>query len=74
MPPNPPPVPRPTAAVAFGMLLVAVSIVLLGFGGELGLPFELSLFLGVSGIITATVMFVMRLRAHRDEDDDGAVL
>jgi hypothetical protein len=74
VPPNPPPVPRPTAPIAIGMVLVVVSIILLGFGWELGLPGELSLFLGVSGILAATGLFVMRLRANRDDDDDGAVL
>ena len=47
---------------------------LFAFGDPLGMPFSLSLFLGVSGIITALVLFVMRLREYRDEDDDGAVL
>ncbi len=74
VPPNPPPVPRPTAPIVLGMLLVALSIVLIGFGWELGLPVQLSLFLGVSGILTATALFIMRLRANRDDDDDGAVL
>ena len=74
VPPNPPPWPRPTLPIALGLLLVAASIVLLGFGGELGLPFQLSLLLGVAGICTATGLFVMRLRTHRDDDDDGAVI
>lgn len=74
VPPTPPPLPRPTAPIVLGLLLVAMSILLLAFGGELGLPFELSLFLAVTGILTATTMFVMRLREYRDEDDDGAML
>jgi hypothetical protein len=47
---------------------------LFAFGDPLGMPFSLSLFLGVSGIITALVLFVMRLREYRDDDDDGAIL
>jgi len=74
VPPNPPPIPRPTGPILLGMLLVVVSVMLLAFGDPLGMPFSLSLFLGVSGIITALVLFVMRLREYRDEDDDGAVL
>jgi hypothetical protein len=74
VPPNPPPIPRPTAPVVLGLLLIVVSIMLLAFGDPLGLPFSLSLFLGVSGIIGALVLFVMRLREYRDEDDDGAIL
>lgn len=74
VPPNPPPFPRPTAPILLGMALVLVSVLLLAFGDPLGMPFTLSLFLGVCGIITALVLFVMRLREYRDEDDDGAVL
>ncbi len=74
VPPNPPPIPRPTGPILLGMLLVVVSVTLFAFGDPLGMPFALSLFLGVSGIITALVLFVMRLREYRDEDDDGAVL
>ena len=74
VPPNPPPLPRPTAPIVLGMLLVLASVLLFAFGDALGMPFTLSLFLGVSGIITALVLFVMRLREHRDDDDDGAVL
>jgi hypothetical protein len=74
VPPNPPPIPRPAAPIVLAMLLVVVSIMLFAFGDPLGMPFSLSLFLGVSGIITALVLFVMRLREYRDEDDDGAIL
>lgn len=74
VPPNPPPIPRPTGPILLGMLLVVASVMLLAFGDPLGMPFSLSLFLGVTGIITAGVLFVMRLREYRDEDDDGAVL
>jgi hypothetical protein len=74
VPPNPPPVPRPTGPILLGMLLVVVSVMLFAFGDPLGMPFTLSLFLGVCGVITAGVLFVTRLRAYRDEDDDGAVL
>ncbi|HEY2299324.1 MAG TPA: hypothetical protein VGH43_16435 [Jatrophihabitans sp.] len=74
VPPTPPPLPRPTAPIVLGMVLVVVSILLFAFGDPLGIPFTLSLFLGVCGIITALVLFVMRLREYRDDDDDGAVL
>lgn len=74
VPPNPPPIPRPTGPILLGMLLVVVSVMLFAFGDPLGMPFALSLFLGVAGIITALALFVMRLREYRDEDDDGAVL
>jgi hypothetical protein len=74
VPPNPPPLPRPTAPIVLGLLLIVVSIGLLAFGEYLDLPFELRLFLAVTGILTATTLFVLRLREYRDEDDDGAIL
>ncbi|HEY2272698.1 MAG TPA: hypothetical protein VGH30_07985 [Jatrophihabitantaceae bacterium] len=74
VPPTPPPLPRPTGPIMLGLLLVLAAILLLAFGDQLGMPFQFSLFLAVGGIITATVLFVMRLRANRDDDDDGAVL
>jgi hypothetical protein len=74
VPPTPPPVPRPTGPILLGMLLLVVSVMLFAFGDPLGMPFTLSLFLGVCGVITALVLFVTRLREYRDDDDDGAVL
>jgi hypothetical protein len=74
VPPNPPPLPRPTAPIVLGLLLLVVSVGLLAFGSYLELPFELCLFLAVTGILSATTMFVLRLREYRDEDDDGAIL
>lgn len=74
VPPNPPPIPRPSAPIVLGLLLVAIAIVLLAFGGELGMAFEFRLFIAVVAILSATGVFVLRLRARRDEDDDGAVL
>jgi hypothetical protein len=74
VPPNPPPVPRPTGPILLGILLLVVSVTLFAFGDPLGMPFTLSLFLGVCGVITALVLFVTRLREYRDDDDDGAVL
>lgn len=74
VPPNPPPLPRPTAPIVLGLLLVALGISLFAFGDQLGFASTMSLFLGVTSIIAALVLFVMRLRDRRDEDDDGAVL
>ena len=74
VPPNPPPIPRPTAPFVLGLLLVAIAIVLLALGSELGMAFETRLFIAVVAILSATGVFIWRLRARRDEDDDGAVL
>jgi hypothetical protein len=74
VPPAPPPLPRPTAPIVLGLLLIAASIALLAFGSYLEVGFEFRLFLAVTGILTATTLFVLRLREYRDEDDDGAIL
>lgn len=74
VPPPPPPLPKLTVTTALGVVLILIAVVLLGFGGMLGLPFEISLFLGVSAVLTALGLLVMRLRARPDEDDDGAIL
>jgi hypothetical protein len=74
VPPNPPPIPRPSAPFVLGLLLVAIAIVLLAFGSELGMAFETRLFIAVTAILSATAVFVWRLRAGRDDDDDGAIL
>lgn len=74
VPPTPPPLPRLTAPAVLAVTLIAISVVLLGFGGELGLPGRLSLFLGVVGVLAGVGILVSRLRVHHDDDDDGAVL
>ena len=74
VPPVPPPLPRFAAPTVLAMAVLAISILLLGLGGEFGLASRLTLLLGVCGILAGAAMLVMRLRDHRDEDDDGAVL
>lgn len=74
VPPAPPPLPRFAAPTVLAMTVLAISILLLGLGGQFGLASQLTLLLGVCGILTGVWMLIMRLREHRDEDDDGAVL
>jgi hypothetical protein len=74
VPPNPPPIPRPSAPFVLGLLLVAIAIVLLAFGSELGMAFETRLFIAVTAILSATAVFIWRLRGRRDDEDDGAIL
>jgi hypothetical protein len=74
VPPVPPPLPRFAAPTVLAMTVLAVSILLLGLGGQFGLANRLTLLLGVCGVLTGVWMLVMRLRERRDEDDDGAVL
>lgn len=74
VPPVPPPLPRFAAPTIVAMVVIAMSIVILAFGGEFGLASQLTLLLGVMGVLLGTGMLVMRMRTHRDDDDDGAVL
>jgi len=75
VPPPPPPLPRLAAPTIGAMALLAISILLLGLGGELGLASDLTLLLGVVGLLVGTGLLIMRLREHPDDDDDdGAVI
>lgn len=75
VPPPPPPLPRLAAPTILAMALLAVSIVLLGFGGEFGLASDLSLVLGIGGLLLAGVLLFSRLRERQsDEDDDGSAV
>jgi hypothetical protein len=74
VPPPPPPLPRLAAPTIVAMSVLAVSILLLGLGGQFGLADRLTLVLGVGGLLLGAAMLIMRLRARHDEDDDGAVL
>ena len=74
VPPEPPPLPRLAAPTVGAMSLLAASILLLGLGGEFGLASDLTLLLGVVGLLVGAWMLVLRLRDRRDDDDDGAVV
>jgi hypothetical protein len=74
-PPPPPPLPRLAAPTLGGMALLAASILLLSLGGLFGLPTDLTMFLGVAGVLVGSWILIMRLRDRPDEDDDdGAVI
>lgn len=75
IPPPPPPLPRLAAPTIAAMALLALSILVLGLGGEIGLASDLTMLLGVLGLLLGAGLLVMRLRErHDDEDDDGAVI
>jgi hypothetical protein len=75
IPPPPPPLPRLAAPTLGGIALLAASIVLLSLGGVLGLATDLTMFLGVAGVLVGSWILIMRLRDRPDEDDDdGAVI
>ncbi len=74
VPPAPPPMPRFAAPTIMAMSVIAISIILLGFGGQFGLASRLTLLLGVLGVLLGVGILISRMREHREEDDDGAVL
>jgi hypothetical protein len=75
IPPPPPPLPRLAGYTIWALVIVAVSILVLGLGGNFGLASDFTILLGVGGILVGAGMLVMRLRERPDEeDDDGAIL
>ncbi len=76
VPPPPPPLPRLSALTVWALVIIALSIATLAFGGLLGLPFGVVFPAAVAGILIGAGMLVMRLRDRPDEDDgdDGAVV
>ena len=75
VPPPPPPLPRLAAPTIIAMAVLALSIVVLGLGGYLGLAGNLSFVLGMIGLLLGGGILFSRLRpAPRDEDDDGSAI
>ncbi len=76
VPPTPPPLTRPAAPTVLAVLVVLLGVVLLAFGGLLGLPRDFPLPGGVVLILFGTVLLILRLRPEPrdDSDDDGAVV
>jgi hypothetical protein len=75
VPPPPPPLPRLAAPTIIAMAVLALSIIVLGLGGQMGLAGNLSLALGIGGVLLAGGILFSRLREHRrDEDDDGSAV
>jgi len=76
VPPPPPPLPRLAAPTIVAMTVLAISIVLLGLGGQFGLAGRFTLVLGLAGLLLGAVILFSRVRDFRrdDEEDDGAAL
>lgn len=74
VPPPPPPLPRLAGPTILAMAVLAVSILVLGLGGWMGLAGDLSLVLGIGGLLLGAGILFMRLRENNDEDDDGSVV
>jgi hypothetical protein len=76
VPPPPPPLPRLATPTITAMAVLAVSIVLLGLGGQFGLAGRFTLVLGLAGLLLGAVILFTRVRDFRrdDDEDDGAAI
>jgi hypothetical protein len=76
VPPPPPPLPRLAAPTIIAMAVLAISILLLGLGGQFGLAGRFTLVLGMAGLLLGAVILFTRVRDIRrdDDEDDGAAL
>ena len=74
VPPPPPPLPRLAAVTTVAVAVLALAILALIFGPGMGLGTTFSLLLGVGGVLVAGGLLITRLRAYRDDDDDGAAV
>jgi hypothetical protein len=75
VPPPPPPLPRLARPTVVAMTVLALSILLLAFGGWLGLGESVTLVLGIGGLIGSAAILFTRVREHEsDEDDDGSAV
>ncbi len=74
VPPPPPPLPRLAAPTVLALAIIALSIVVLGLGDRMGLTSDVTLLLGIGGLLCGAGILVMRLREYHDEDDDGSAV
>jgi hypothetical protein len=76
IPPPPPPLPRLAAPTIIAMAVLAVSIMLMGLGGEFGLASDFTLVLGIGGLLLGGIILFTRVREYRrdDDEDDGAAI
>jgi hypothetical protein len=74
-PPPAPPLPAPSPASLYAVLLVVVGIVLVGAPSVIGLSDDLGLVLGLIAVAGGVTMLVSRMRDRTERDgDDGAVV
>lgn len=71
IPPPPPPLPKLATPTIAALTVLAVSILVLGLGGQIGLANRLSLVLGIGGLLLGAAILFSRIRERRRDDDDG---
>ncbi len=71
IPPPPPPLPRLAAPTIIAMTVLAISIMLLGLGGEIGLASDFTVVLGIAGLLLGAGILFTRVREYRRDDEDG---
>lgn len=75
VPPPPPPLPRLAGPTIMAMSILAISIIVLGLGGEFGLAGNFTFVLGIVGLLLGVGILLTRVREHhRDDDDDGSAI
>ena len=76
VPPPPPPLPRLSGLTVWAIVVMLLSLFVLSFGGRLGFDGDLTILLGIGGLLVGAGMLVMRLRDQPgdEDDDDGAIL
>ncbi|HZC72001.1 MAG TPA: hypothetical protein VE442_15015 [Jatrophihabitans sp.] len=71
VPPPPPPLPRLAAPTIVAMSVLAISILLLGLGGQFGLAGNFTLVLGLAGLLLGGIILFTRVREYRRDEEDG---
>lgn len=71
VPPPPPPLPRLAWPTIVAIVIIALSVLLLGLGGQLGLAGQFTLVFGIGGLLLGAGILFTRVREYRRDEDDG---
>lgn len=75
VPPAPPPLPRLARPTVAAIVVLVASIMVLGLGAYVGLADQVTLVLGIGGLLVAAGILLSRVREQRrDDDDDGSAV
>lgn len=72
--PLPPPMPHPSAAGVSAIVVLLLGVAILAVGRFAGMSADQALTTGAMVTLTGAVLLGRRLKQHRDDSDDGAVL